>query len=297
MFLQSLLSKLPLERYMQIVGRWAETNQPGLDPATNSGALPPFQVVVDALETEFCAGQRKSVLTATSDIFKTSLLTIAARLPKDAPLAQVWQEFKTLLRERADIPGATEFDTSTVLSLYLNVLPPGMHTLLRHVRDASGNIRDPSDPVVLENSILNLHDVWLEDVKKHRAGASGSGSHSGQAWKRGNASSPSTVAAASGPADKKRKLGNQASGSGQARAPKLVNEQNYPGLTWKYKGAQVHKCWIQGMTPSKSLALKGKCLLCENAGHDLTRCPEREAAFKADPKRFFCYDRVPVNKP
>ncbi len=167
MFLQANLTKLPLERYMAEVGRWAEGHE--RDPSRFPSSLPPYDHVVDLLEGEFLAGLRKSDIQCTELIFRTKLLDIADKLAKDAPLAQVWQEFKTSLRERSDLPGATEFNNSTLLYLYLSALPTTMYNMLRHVKDGNGNVRDPSDPVVLENSILNLSEVWQEELRRRRS--------------------------------------------------------------------------------------------------------------------------------
>ncbi len=99
-------------------------------------------------------------------------------------LAQVWQDFKAQIRERASlIPGEGEFDKHTLIYLYLTSLPSNMYNMLRHVKDANGQVKEPDDPVMLENSILALGDQFLADLKKRREqsrnGSRPAGSHAG----------------------------------------------------------------------------------------------------------------------
>ena len=281
---------------MAEVGRWAEGHEK--DPARFPSSLPPYDHVVDLLEGEFLTGLRKSDIQCTETIFRTKLLDIADKLAKDAPLAQVWQEFKTSLRERSDLPGATEFDNSTLLYLYLSVLPTTMYNMLRHVKDGNGNVRDPSDHVVLENSILNLTEVWQEELRRRRSGgdklssligggAGPSRSGAGQNTKKGH---DGASGSGSSPNVAGKRPWSQVQGKGgSAKGTKWVDR--YPGMTWKYSDPKVQKCWIAGLTQAKVATLRGKCLLCEQPGHEVLHCPKQKACFESTPRTFFAYNR------
>lgn len=175
MFLQAHLAERPLNIFIEEVGKWAEARElellkPNPDPKYVL-TLPPYELVCAVLEREFLAGQRQSMYDITEMIFNTKLYMLAEKYGvKTFPtLAQIWQDYKAMFRERASlIPGEGEFDKYSLIFLYLNAIPSNMYSMLRHVKDANGQVKEPNDPVMLENSILALGDQFLIDLRKRR---------------------------------------------------------------------------------------------------------------------------------
>jgi hypothetical protein len=166
----------------------------------------------------------------TVQIFNSRLHVLAEKYGTDPlpSLAQVWQDFKAQIRERASlIPGEGEFDKHTLIYLYLTSLPSDMYNMLRHVKDANGQVKEPDDPIMLENSILALGDQFLADLKKRReqsrngsrpagsnAGASGSGAGPSNQKKR-----PHKSQQQSGGSDSKGKGKQPSQGGSFSRQP------------------------------------------------------------------------------
>ena len=177
MFLQAHLSERPLNMFIEEVGKWQETREAELkktqpDPKFHS-TLPPYETVCAVIEREFLAGQRQSMVELTESIFNTRLHMLAEKYGNRVlpTLAQIWQDYKAMFRERASLsPGEGEFDKHTLIFLYLNAIPSNMHAIMRHVKDANGQVKEPTDPMMLENSILALGDQFLIDLRRRREG-------------------------------------------------------------------------------------------------------------------------------
>ena len=267
-FLQSFLAGRPMQRYLEEISMYANHRRLALakDPADPAfqDPLPHFDQVVAALEGQFLVGQRKSRLSLTDFILKVKLVVLAEKYtgPLLPTLAQVWQDFKALLREREDLcPGEPSFDRTTLVWLYLNVLPTSMYELLRHVKDGNGNIKDPDDPVMLETSILNLGDHFLENLKMRRDVRAGKQPASGPR--------PSQPAAPVTPAGDNPKKRGYAVTFGAKKGGQVKGPKAYHNVTMlpEYKDPSTQSFWIRDLTRAQIEHLAGKCLLCHSTKH------------------------------
>lgn len=218
MFLQAHLSERPLNLFIEEVGKWSELREqelkkPSPDPKFQP-TLPPYEQVCAVIEREFLAGQRQSMLELTESLFHTKLYMLAEKYGgKSLPtLAQIWQDYKAMFRERASPqPGEGEFDKFTQIFLYLNAIPSNMYAVLRHVKDGNGLVKEPNDPIMLENSILAMGDQFLIDLKKRKENKIGKGSLPGPSRPSGSGAGPSGSGAGGSLASPDRKRPHKAS--------------------------------------------------------------------------------------
>lgn len=288
MYLQAYLSGRPLNLFIRKVGEWEEERslelvKPVIDPKFRC-SLPPYPEMCAAIEREFLAGTRASSVELTHKIVHFKLTKQAEKYTDGLPsLAQCWQDFKALLRERsALVPGKGEFDSCTMVWLYLNTLPSNMYDIVRHVKDAQGQVKEPDDPVMLENSILALGDQFLLELKQKREIRAGKQPIVASNRPSGSGAGPSNIN------DKKR--GFQASfGSQKAKQPNKQGKKPFrPSNTfWNYNNSKTQAFWLRDYDLVKDR--KGRCLLCDSKDHILTSCPKREQAFRD--KAFYAYDR------
>ena len=296
MFLQAYLSERPLNLFIEQVGQWAQTRElelakPNPDPKYQS-VLPPFDMVCAMLEREFLAGQRQSMYDITETIFNTKLFMLAEKYNvKTLPtLAQIWQDYKALFRERASlVPGEGEFDKATIIFLYLNAIPSNMYNILRHVKDANGQVKEPTDPVMLENSILALGDQFLIDLRKRREHQLGKKPmHSNY---KGDGPSGSGPVGNHSHGGKKRPLKSQSHSDRPQKQQHMGGKQPFrPTNTfWNYTDPKTQAFWVRGIGPEKFKEMRGKCLLCNTDSHLLANCPKKEEAFVN--KQFYAFNR------
>ena len=161
-------------------------------------------------------------------------------------LAQVWQDYKALYRERAALaPNAGEFDRWSLITHYLNCLPSNMRDMLRHVKDANGQVKEPDDPIMLENSILALGDQFLLDLKKRRDIREGKRPANNTAGPFG--SSPG--AGGSHPNSGKKRPNAFDKGKGKGGAQDKGKKPFRPTHTfWEYNDPKTQSFWVRDMT-------------------------------------------------
>ena len=292
-FLQPHLSGRPLADYLQMIGQWAERREHELLKPSPSlellAQLPPYQFICDELCRTYLAGQRKSMIELTELIRDAKLVVLAEKYGNNPfpTLAQVWKDYKAMHRERASLyPGQGMFDNFSLITHYLSCLPAFMRDMLRHVKDANGQVKEPNDPVMLENSILALGDQFLLDLKRR---------HDIKQGKRpvpsaGAASGSGIVGGGSNPSSSKKRgfsgAFDKGKGKGQAGQKKNFKPTS---VFWDYNDPKTQSFWIRGLDFDKIQALKGKCLLCQSKDHKLPGCPLREKAFQE--KRYYAFNR------
>jgi hypothetical protein len=290
-FLQPHLAGRPLSDFLFMIGQWAERREAELQKPNPNLAwcapLPPYSDICSELRKTYLAGRRKSMIELTEYIRDVKLWQLAEKYGNSPlpHLVQCWQDYKALYRERAALyPGQGEYDKWSMITNYLSCLPTCMREILRHVKDANGQVKEPDDPVMLENSILALGDQFQMDLKRRleikmgkrpatAAGGSGHGSGGGN----GNP----TIS-------KKRPLpaSDRQRGKGQAEQKRPFKPSH---IFWEYSDPKTQTFWIRDMDFDKIKSMKGKCLLCSSEQHLLTACPRRQKAFEN--KQFYAYNR------
>ncbi len=247
---------------------------------------PPYAAVKEILN-DSSQHTEKSQLEWHEEAERANLLDIA--WPRKLALSAAMSELKRICDQRKGV------DQVTRIRWYLKALPPAIKRQVEK-KNVNGVLFEWKDPQELYTSICSFSATFKELLDNYKKPAPSSpvsphsNHHAHQKKQKfshgsGSGSKPASVKPA-GPSNKP-----SASVKSEKKAPanRPIKEPPVPqsDRSWDYKKG-MHS-YVEGMTKGlrASLIKANKCVLCQESGHHLDKCPERKSRFEAG--TYFAY--------
>lgn len=239
---------------------------------------PPWSEVVETLRN-LTVHTAETPLQLNSKIKQTTLLGLALESNPPLPLVSAFDKLERLISKRP-----VEFDSLSLLDLYLEACPADILRRVKQVTVGNGSISEVSDPVQLKNNILSYSELFEQLVKKAKLGGVKEGAHV-------NASRP---AGNNHRANKKRRhdAGQPSGSEPRDKKPKADQTAYLATLPEKEKRVSFQRgmhVFVDGVSPQDIVKRlqAGQCVICKSEQHMVNQCPQRNQKFSA--KAYYSY--------